>query len=74
VRRWLASRKLPLLLLLALSPFCPEFGRRIPNQVLAWRSEGANIEFGFCFAPAEKIEAVDLLSGAKVNGKAYASS
>lgn len=54
--------------------FCPEFGRRIPNQVLAWRSEGANIEFGFCFAPAEKIEAVDLLSGAKVNGKAYASS
>jgi len=29
------------------SRFCPEFGRQIPNQCLAWRAEGERIETGF---------------------------
>ena len=53
------------------SCYCPEFGRRIPNQALAWTARGPHIRFGFCFAPVPRIAAFDLESGASLGRQRY---
>ena len=51
--------------------YCPEFGKRIPNQALVWSHRAKHSRFGFCLAPGRRIESFDLESGAEVSGTVY---
>ena len=53
------------------SIYCPEFGRRIPNQALAWTAQGRQLRFGFCLAPGRLISSFDLEAGATINRQTY---
>ena len=50
---------------------CPEFGRRIPSQVLVYRTRAREVETGFCIARGENVEKFDLASGASIDGGYY---
>jgi uncharacterized heparinase superfamily protein len=50
---------------------CSEFGKRVPNQTLAWSNQERRSRFGFCLAPARQIESFDLESGAQIAQHRY---
>ncbi len=50
---------------------CSEFGKRVPNQTLAWSNREKRSRFGFCVAPARQIESFDLQSGAQIAQRHY---
>jgi uncharacterized heparinase superfamily protein len=58
-------------LTLETSWYCPEFGKQIPNQALAWTIQGANTSIGFCFAPGWKIDRFDLTTGVTIGRRRF---
>jgi hypothetical protein len=51
--------------------YCPEFGRRYPNQTLAWTMQPSHGSSGFCFSPGLRIDRLDLKTGAKIGRRHF---
>lgn len=51
--------------------YCPEFGKRIPNQALAWTSQSAGGTTGFCLAPTRQVDRFDVQGGARIGRRSF---
>ena len=51
--------------------YCPEFGRKIPNRVVAFAFDGCDTKVACCIAPADAQVHLSLSDGAHVDGREY---
>ena len=51
--------------------YCPEFGKKLNNQALAYACEGADVKSAFAISCLPGDTALDLDSGATIGGIRY---